>query len=156
MQAKKSPNKSIDSVSIEPASWRDILAIYRLEKICFSQDAWPIWDVVGVLVLPNIVRLKAVDGETLVGFIMGDIRRRKAEAWIATFCVAPGYRQQGVGSTLLEMCESQIDMERIKLSVRVSNKSAIRLYERFGYKVVGTWMNYYRGGEDALVMEKSK
>ena len=48
------------SVVIEPATWRDLNALRHLEKVCFPLDAWPLWDLVGVLTLPNVVRLKAM------------------------------------------------------------------------------------------------
>ena len=45
---------------------------------------------------------------------------------------------------------------RVRLSVRMSNEAAIRLYERAGYTRVGAWGNYYTDGEDGLVMEKTR
>jgi [ribosomal protein S18]-alanine N-acetyltransferase len=42
----------------------------------------------------------------------------------------------------------------VRLSVRVSNESAIRLYLKLGYNKFGYWPSYYQDGEDALVMQK--
>lgn len=117
-------------------------------------DAWTWMDMLGVLSFPNVERLKAVDGERIVGFVAADIRRPKNMAWIATICVHPDYRRQGMGAALLTACEQQLDIALIKLSVRESNKAAIRLYTRAGYQVVGNWLKYYKGTEDATVMEK--
>ena len=139
---------------IEPATWRDLNALRQLERICFPKDAWPLWDLVGVLTLPNVVRLKAVlDGE-LVGFIAGDIRQRKNIAWIATVGVLPQYRGRGIGGALLEACEARLSTSRVRLSVRASNQDAVRLYRLSGYQHVGVWPKYYEDGEDAVVMEK--
>ena len=144
-----------ESASIEKASWRDLNELRRIEQICFPKDSWPLFDLIGVLTLPNIVRLKAVcDGE-MVGFIAGDVRRLENLAWIATICVLPEYRQQGVGTALLEACEARVKTPRIRLSVRKSNQAAIRLYENLGYRHYGTWPHYYSDGEDALVLEKN-
>ena len=129
--------------------------IHHLEKVCFPKDTWTIFDVFAVLSLPNIVRLKAVDEERLVGFIVGERNPPQNMAWIATFGVDPDYRDQGIGAALLETCEHQVRMPKIRLSVRRSNEHAIRLYKRVGYREVSTWPRYYRGGENALVMEKS-
>lgn len=142
------------SVVIQPAAWRDLGEIRQLEKICFPQDAWTLLDMLGVLTLPSLVRLKAVDGARIVGFVAADIRRSKNMAWIATICVHPDYRGQGMGAALLEACEQKLDIERIRLSVRASNKAAIRLYTSAGYMQVGNWPKYYKGSEDATVMEK--
>ncbi len=140
--------------NIETATWRDLNALRHLEQVCFPQDAWPIWDLVGVLTVSNVVRLKAgVDGK-MVGFIAGDWRRSDHVAWISTVGVLPEYRGQGIGRALIAACELRLGGRLIRLSVRSSNQQAIRLYENLGYHHLGTWPEYYQGGEDALVMEK--
>ncbi len=142
------------SVEIIPATWRDLKELRYLEEVCFAQDAWPLLDVIGVLSFPGIVRIKAVMDEKMVGFIAGEVRNPQDLAWIATFGVLPAFRRQGIGSALLEACEKELNVERVRLSVRVGNKTAIRLYSSFGYQRVGTWPEYYRGGIDAVVLEK--
>ena len=52
-------------------------------------------------------------------------------------------------------CEAQIELPRMKLTVRISNQSAIALYEQEGYRMVDLWRGYYSDGEDALVMGKN-
>lgn len=144
------------AVHIEPAGWRDLNSLRILEKVCFPVDAWPLWDLIGVLTFPNVVRLKATCGEQMVGFIAGDVRHGEKLAWIATLGVLPEYRGQGVGALLLATCESQLEVPTIRLCVRASNDVAIRLYRRFGYAQVGRWPRYYTDGEDGLVMEKRR
>lgn len=169
---------------IEPATWRDIGALRHLEQVCFPQDAWPLWDLVGVLTLPNVVRFKAVvddpdrDGDRdrglMVGFIAGEMRRSDDAAWIATVGVLPEYRRRGIGHALINITERELfraerELSRsehglhpvsinpkvsIRLSVRISNLEAIQLYERIGYQRINIWQGYYEGGEDALIMEK--
>ena len=148
--------QSDTSVAIEPASLRDLGALRHVEQICFPKDAWPLMDLIGVLTFPGVVRLKAVNGKQMVGFIAGDIRRLEGVAWIATVAVLPEFRSRGIGAALLQACEVQISVNRIRLCVRPSNDVAIRLYERFGYTKVGEWTRYYQDGESALVMEKRK
>lgn len=141
-------------ISIIPATWRDLKALHQLEKTCFALDAWPILDVLGVLTIPQIIRYKAMDREEMVGFIAVDLRRTQGTAWIATLAVLPPYRYRGIGSALLTLCESEVDLPRIRLSVRQSNHPAIGLYKKFGYRHVDTWPKYYKGGDNALVFEK--
>ena len=143
-------------VSIEPANWRDLGALRRLERVCFPQDAWPLIDLVGVLTLPDVVRLKAMADGEMVGFIAGDVRPAKHMAWIATLAVLPAFRGQGIGSTLLQACEARLEVPTIRLSVRSSNQPAIRLYRSSGYERIGIWPEYYQDDEDALVMEKRR
>jgi ribosomal-protein-alanine N-acetyltransferase len=137
------------------ATWRDVKSLYDLERVCFEVDAWPLLDVIGVLTIPQLIRLKAIDQEKMVGFIAADLRRIQETAWIVTFAVLPEYRRVGVGSALLEACESQINLPRIRLSVRQSNQAAILLYKKYNYQHVDTWTAYYKGGDNALILEKT-
>jgi len=139
---------------ILPATWRDLNSLRQVERVCFPKDAWPIWDLIGVLTLPNVVRLKAMIDDQMVGFIAGDIRPSQQMAWIATIGVLPEYRGRGIGTALLEACEQELQVEAIRLNVRVSNHPAIRLYKSLRYQQVGRWPHYYSDGEDALIMEK--
>jgi ribosomal-protein-alanine N-acetyltransferase len=142
-------------ILIKPATWHDLRELYQLERICFQVDAWPMLDVLGVLTLPQVLRLKAVDGNAMIGFIAADLRRTQQTAWIATLAVLPAYQKTGLGSALLETCESQIKLPRIRLSVRQSNHPAIQLYKKHSYHQVDTWSAYYKGGDDALIFEKT-
>ncbi len=141
---------------IVQATWRDLNSLRHVEQVCFPKDAWPLWDLIGVLTLPNIVRLKAVINEEMVGFIAGDLRPAEHMAWIATIGVMPEQRGKGIASALLRECERRIEIPTIRLNVRVSNNPAIQLYQSFGYQRVGLWPGYYEDGEDALVMEKQR
>lgn len=141
-------------VTILPAVLQDLKAVYKLEKACFSRDAWPLLDVLGVLTMPQVIRLKAVDQDRLMGFIAADLRRSQATAWIATLAVHPDYRRKGIGAALLKTCEDRIQLPRIRLCVRQTNQAAIQLYLKYGYQQVDIWKKYYRAGENALVFEK--
>ncbi|MDX1435451.1 MAG: GNAT family N-acetyltransferase [Anaerolineales bacterium] len=146
--------RSDPSIKIATATWQDFGPIRRLEQVCFPQDAWPFWDILGALTLPQIVRLKAVAGEEIVGFIAVDIRESKGEAWIMTVGVLPGFRRMGIASSLIMQAESEAGTRAIRLHVRISNKSAQALYEALGYAEYDRWARYYPGGEDAVLMEK--
>jgi ribosomal protein S18 acetylase RimI-like enzyme len=146
---------------IGQANWKDLNALRQLEKACFPKDAWPLWDLIGILTLPGVVRLKAVVDEQMVGFVGVDIRQSERLAWIATIGVLPEYRRQGIGGALLEACEQELEacekharVSAIRLTVRTSNLTAIRLYEERGYRRVGAWPDYYQDKEDGVVMEK--
>ena len=153
---------------ITHAGWQDLNELRKLESICFGEDSWPLWDLIAVLTLPKVVRLKAVvevkaadkEGdkveEKMVGFIAGDPHPREGLGWIATLGVLPEYRRNGIAAALLEECEKEMTQPRLRLSVRRSNESALALYKKFGYQMVDIWRNYYHSGEDALVLEKNR
>lgn len=129
----------------------------HLEQACFPKDAWPLWDIIGVLSFSNVVRLKAItESGQVVGFVAGDIRRAEDISWIATIGVLPEYQGRGIGRKLLEDCEVQLPTRSIRLCVRKDNAVAIGLYLRSGYSRVGEWKRYYQDGADAVVMEKNR
>lgn len=143
-------------MKIVPATIRDLNALRKLENICFAKDAWSMFDLVSVLTFPDVIRLKAVDNNHMVGFVAGDPRPSQGFSWIATIGVIPTYQRQGIGRALLQACETQLKTPRLRLSVRASNLSAITLYEQEGYRTMDIWKAYYNDGEDAIVMEKPR
>ncbi|MGP1385962.1 MAG: ribosomal protein S18-alanine N-acetyltransferase [Thainema sp.] len=77
------------------------------------------------------------------------------EAHITLLGVDPTYRRQGLGQLLLYVLltsAQQRGLERATLEVRVSNQSAIALYEQFGFRRAGCRKHYYPDGEDALIL----
>lgn len=139
---------------IENATISDLNQLRELEKICFDQDAWPLMELLAVLVIPGLVRLKVdLDGK-MAGFIGGDAHRSEGIGWITTVGVRPEYRRLGLASKLILACEEAMQMPSVRLSVRRSNFGAQHLYSGLGYNHVGVWEKYYEDGEDALIMEK--
>ena len=141
-------------MELKPATIRDLSAVRRLEKICFEKDAWPVLDLIAALTWPEVIRIKAVDDGTMVGFVAGESRSANREFWIATLAVHPSYQRRGIGRQLLRACEQQAKLHQVKLTVRISNQPAISLYEKEGYRTVDIWKGYYVDGEDGLVMGK--
>ncbi len=143
-------------MEIITASLLDINALNKVEHACFEKDAWPFLDLIAVLTFPDIIRLKAMEDDHMIGFVAGDPRPSEGFSWIATIGVIPEYRRRGFARALLHACEAKLKTPRIKLSVRASNDGAIRLYEQEGYRRVDVWQGYYNDGEAAIVMEKER
>lgn len=141
-------------MEIQPANLLDLKALQRLEQICFEKDAWSLLDLVAVLTWPAIIRLKAVEGDEMIGFAACDPRPSQSVAWLSTIAVDPRFQRRGIGRMLLRACEERVLQPIMKLSVRVSNHGAIALYEQEGYQTVDVWGRYYADEEDALIMEK--
>lgn len=144
-----------DRFNIVPAGWNDLQDLVRLENECFNEDAWPWWDLLGVLVFSNSIRLKAVaSNENMAGFIAADVKLAEKTGWITTLGVRANYRRLGLARKMLEDCENKMAMPRVCLCVRTMNQPALNLYSQNGYKRISTWKSYYGTGEDAYVLEK--
>ncbi|MDX9863485.1 MAG: GNAT family N-acetyltransferase [Anaerolineaceae bacterium] len=140
--------------TLEVADWRDLNALQQMERACFGNQSWTLLDLIGVLTLTGVVRMKAVHAGEMIGFAAAESRAAENTSWITTIGVLPAYRRNGVAAALLAACEARVSMPRMRLCVRTANWMALRLYEERGYQRVGVWQNYYTNGEDALVLEK--
>jgi ribosomal-protein-alanine N-acetyltransferase len=82
------------------------------------------------------------------------------EAHIATIAVHPRYRGRGIGQQLVVVAlqaAMRSGSKSATLEVRAANHVAQRLYNRFGFQVVGNRPRYYRdNNEDALIMTVNK
>jgi ribosomal protein S18 acetylase RimI-like enzyme len=143
-------------MEIITATLRDLNALRKLDRICFDKDIWSLFDFIAVLSFPDVVRLKAVEDDAMVGFVAGDPRPSQGFSWIANISVHPDYRRRGIARALLRACERELPTPRYRLSVRSSNLGAINLYEQEGYHTFDIWKGYYNDGESAIVMEKSR
>lgn len=78
------------------------------------------------------------------------------EAHLTTIAVRNAYRQQGVGERLLiSIIDKGISLNAdvVTLEVRVSNKQAQSLYEKYGFSEAGMRHAYYSdNGENAIIM----
>jgi ribosomal-protein-alanine N-acetyltransferase len=141
--------------NISPARLNDLNAIREIEKVVFKEDAWPVIDLLAILVFPGGIQLKAESAGKLIGFIAVENNLFEKTSLISTVGVMPDYRNQGVGHALLTSAEKRITRPSVQLCVRVSNMGAIHLYEKLGYSKKEIRRKYYSDGEDANVMMKS-
>lgn len=95
------------------------------------------------------------DGES-VGFIIVNMTGAFV-GYIQTVCVAPAWRNKGIGSLLLKFAEETIFSEAPNVFMCVSsfNKQAQRLYERLGYQMIGELEDYIVSGHSEILLRKT-
>ena len=120
-------------MAIIRASILDLKTLEGFDRVCFPKDAWSVVERLVVLLSPGVVRLKAIDEGMMVGFIAGARPRSDGVAWIRSVGVLPEFRRRGLGRDLLHVCEERLNSRRLRLAVRASNNTAIRLYAGEGY-----------------------
>lgn len=67
-------------------------------------------------------------------------------------CVDPDFHRQQIATQLLQSILQESTLP-IFLEVRASNQKAIALYEKLQFKRINVRKQYYRDGEDAIVMQ---
>lgn len=144
-------------MEIRRLSLQDLDAIVAIENAVYPTP-WSRSMFAGELAKPSSLSIGAFDPGAggLVAYL---VVSRYVDAWhIMNVAVQPEYRRQGVASRLLdELFElTSGDPRRgYTLEVRVSNTTAIGLYERFGFEPSGFRRGYYTDNrEDALIMWK--
>ena len=147
---------TIDDVTIARATWREVIALWRLERVIFPRDAYDPLTLLLLVAWPGNVALKATNGKSLVGFVAGDQPWGEQAAWIVVLGVSPLHQRGGIGARLLAECEARLDRPVLRLMVRESNAPAIELYAKFGYARVRREVGYYNDGEAGLLMEKRR
>ena len=140
-------------VEYRPMQAQDLDAVLALESKAFSHP-WTAKLYADALTSYDCWMMY-VDGQH-VGH--GVISQVLDEAHLLNIAVAVERQGQGLGLQLLEYlmeCATARGCVECFLAVRASNRSAYRLYERFGFNEIGRRRDYYPtadGHEDALVM----
>jgi ribosomal-protein-alanine N-acetyltransferase len=141
----------VDLRRLEP---NDLDAVEEIERVSYPTP-WSRAMFAAELQKPSSLAIGAYhDGGELVGYA---IVSRYVDAWhVMNIAVVPEFRRRGIGRSLLERLfeVTASDPRRgYTLEVRVSNKEAIRLYERLGFQARGVRRGYYTDNrEDALIM----
>ena len=88
--------------------------------------------------------------------VIGIINYQKFDSYaeIIDIVVDSEYRRKHIGSNLLEYAINILKSCDITLEVRESNSNAIKLYEKFGFKIIGIREKYYKE-ENAYIMKKA-
>jgi len=140
-----------ETVAIRPLTYSDLPQVIAIERRAFSSP-WSLSMFVLELSRPSGLHLAAIRQGALVGYM---ISARYDEAYhVMTIAVDPDNRRARIASTLLDaLIERAGEDANYTLEVRVSNSGAIALYERYGFREVGTRPRYYAdNGEDAIIM----
>ncbi len=97
----------------------------------------------------------------MIVFIFGNKIKTKHTANIFGVYVSDNYRGEGVGKKLLEsvllLIQENKDIAKVKLTVNPEQKVAVKLYEKYGFELVGRSKKELKVNDkfyDELIMEK--
>ncbi len=141
-------------VSIRNATIDDIQAILELEQ-GFGVDAWTHDQFASELTNPYAYYRVAHDGPSIIGYCGALLLCDQAD--IQTLLVKPQYRRMGVATALLHDVIDHLKDEKVSevfLEVSATNSAAIKLYTKLNFKNIGIRRNYYKTGDDAVIMRK--
>jgi len=140
---------------IKPMTQLDINSVVGIEEESYGSHHWSKESFYNELSNELAAYFCAFnENGTLVGY--AGTWQILEEAHITNISVKPSFRRRKIGEALLhtviENCRKN-GVKYITLEVRVSNQSAISLYEKYGFKSLGKRKQYYQdNNEDALIM----
>ncbi len=131
----------------------DLPAVLAIERRSF-QTPWSLAMFVLELSKPSGICLAFPDrdGQGLAGYL---VCSRYADVWhLMNIAVAPERRRERIATELIKgLFDRAGEGARYTLEVRTSNRAAIEMYQRFGFRPAGHRRRYYHdNGEDALIM----
>jgi ribosomal-protein-alanine N-acetyltransferase len=147
-------------VAIRDWNDRDMDAIMAIMAAAFDPtygEAWTRSQCAGILPMAGVT-LRLANGRNgdVAGFAL--VRAIADEAELLLIAVDPKAQQSGIGSALVDdfiASATANGARRLHLEVRDGN-TAIALYERAGFRLVGRRRHYYRGTDghkrDALTL----
>lgn len=148
-------SSDIFTVKIERMKQADIEAVMSIEAKAYGEHHWSRESFFNELSNELARYYSAFDNNgTLVGY--AGSWQILEEAHITNIAVEPDFRRKHIGEALLtriihDCIENSV--KYITLEVRISNEPAINLYEKYGFKSLGTRKGYYQNNnEDALIM----
>lgn len=147
----KEPNELTQEVEVRRLAYSDLPAVISIERRSFPTP-WSLAMFVLELSKPSGICLAASANGQLAGYV---VCSRYDQVWhLMNIAVAPEQRGKGVAGRLMRrLIEESRGELPFTLEVRVSNKRAIGMYERFGFRSAGIRPRYYHdNGEDALIM----
>jgi ribosomal-protein-alanine N-acetyltransferase len=125
--------------------------VISIERRSFPSP-WSLAMFVLELSKPSGICLAATEDDRLLGYL---VCSRYDRVWhLMNVAVAPEHRRRGVASGLISRLIGEAGGELpFTLEVRTSNREAISMYEKLGFRSAGVRPRYYRdNGEDALIM----
>lgn len=146
---------TLKKIIVKPLKKEDIDRVSEIESEAYGEHHWS-KDAFYSEVNNKVAKYYTASSEdgTIVGYI--GTWHIVDEAHITTIATSKDYLRNKVAECLivksLQDCYNEF-IKYITLEVRVSNTPAIKLYEKYGFKSLGTRKGYYQdNNEDALIM----
>ncbi|MFW6038155.1 MAG: ribosomal protein S18-alanine N-acetyltransferase [Candidatus Saliniplasma sp.] len=136
-------------IKIRKCKRKDIPMVLTIEKKSFE---YPYSDRIFYSFLNSDKFLVAEHKKKVVGYIMAAVRRD--EGVIISIAVHPDFRRQGIGKMLMKDVIALLDTDKVSLTLREYNISALRFYSKLGFKIKGMLKEYYENGDNAIIMKR--
>ncbi|NLI98026.1 ribosomal protein S18-alanine N-acetyltransferase [bacterium] len=141
-----------DTMKIRPMVNADLARVYEIEQESFPSP-WSMKMLEEELLLEHSLSLALEEENTLKAYLF--VRTVADEMHIVNLAVDTRERKKGFAALLIKetLARSRATGAKyIFLEVRTTNLAAIRLYEKFGFRILRMRSRYYEDSSDAYEM----
>jgi ribosomal-protein-alanine N-acetyltransferase len=147
------------AISIRLLKPSDLPRILEIERASFGEDAYDRNLFADFYRKCGDLFLVAVRGARVCGYMVtcSGGRTASGRAELVSVAVDPRHREHGVASALMASTLRRLrrrGVVRFSLMVKVTNRAAIRFYERYGFNRSRIVRGYYEDGADGWRMAR--
>ncbi|WP_419770256.1 MAG: GNAT family N-acetyltransferase [Candidatus Marinarcus sp.] len=136
---------------IRQATNSDVATLFHIENEVFAQESFAIKKASFYYhVKKSLLYVYEVD-EQIVGYILW--LKREHFFRLYSLAILKAFRNRDIATELLAYSLKNLPKKPLSLEVKKSNERAIKLYEKFDFKVVKVLKGYYEN-EDGLKMKR--
>ena len=145
-----------EAIAIRPLAPADVSEARRVEDAAYgaASPRTPFERELRNGLADYLAAVPADAGGAILG--LAGVWYTRGQLHLVTLAVDPARQGRGIGRALLRAVlglAAAAELDSVALEVRASNRRALRLYERFGFRRAGRLRGFYgAGGEDAVVM----
>ena len=136
---------------IKKAKKENLKDLYDLEKKVFQNDPFALTkNAFRYHILKNNLYIFEKD-EKIVGYILW--LERKNYYRLYSLAVDSSFQGLGIASRLLEYSFEKLRNKNFSLEVKIKNIKAIKLYEKYGFKIKKVLKDYYEDSDGYLMIK---
>jgi ribosomal-protein-alanine N-acetyltransferase len=123
-----------DTSKVRFATEKDLESVLEIERLSFPQP----WDYAYLKdALDNLFLV--YEEEDVLGYLIAVCCYNGIKAEIMKIAVNPTHRRRGIGKALIKTIIDilkEMQVKEVELDVKVLKKNAIKLYEKFGFRLL--------------------
>jgi len=136
---------------IKKAKKENLKFLYDLENKVFTNDPFSLSkESFKYHILKNNLYVIEID-EKIVGYILW--LERKNYFRLYSLAIDSDFQALGIASKLLEYSFENLKNKNYSLEVKITNIKAIKLYEKFGFKIKKVLKDYYEDSDGYLMVK---
>ena len=140
-------------MTIRQASLADLEEILKVETDNFTAEDFGLSrSSLRYHLKTNIVFI-IEDEKGIIGYCLWLTRKNFYRLY--SLAILQKFHSKGYGKMLLEYSLEHLKDKELRLEVKQTNKQAVSLYEKFGFKIIKTLKSYYPNNIDGYLMKRA-